>query len=99
MSSPRHAHASLDGLVTGDSFGDSWFTRSDEPAEELWAAREPRPAPWLWTDDSAAENLESVRPVGQRCCSTYLFGHGARVHRSVPVPQVGFALNCRTGKG
>lgn len=53
MSSPQHAHASLDGLVTGDAFGDSWFTRSDEPAEELWAARELRPAPWLWTDDSA----------------------------------------------
>ncbi|WP_328675288.1 ADP-ribosylglycohydrolase family protein [Streptomyces sp. NBC_00343] len=53
MSSPHHAHASLDGLVMGDAFGDGWFTRSDEPAEELWAAREPRPAPWLWTDDSA----------------------------------------------
>jgi len=53
MSGPPHAHASLDGLVTGDAFGDAWFTRSDEPAEELWAAREPRPAPWPWTDDSA----------------------------------------------
>lgn len=53
MSGPPHAHAGLDGLVTGDAFGDAWFTRSDEPAEELWAAREPRPAPWLWTDDSA----------------------------------------------
>ncbi|MEV6507559.1 ADP-ribosylglycohydrolase family protein [Streptomyces sp. NPDC051642] len=53
MSSPHHAHASLDGLVMGDAFGDSWFTRSAEPAEELWAARELRHAPWLWTDDSA----------------------------------------------
>ncbi|MFF6989080.1 ADP-ribosylglycohydrolase family protein [Streptomyces sp. NPDC010273] len=53
MSSPQHAHASLDGLVLGDAFGDSWFTRSDEDAEELWAARELRPAPWSWTDDSA----------------------------------------------
>ncbi|MGQ4479821.1 ADP-ribosylglycohydrolase family protein [Streptomyces sp. SAS_276] len=53
MSSPHHAHASLDGLVMGDAFGDSWFTRSDEDAEELWAARELRPAPWSWTDDSA----------------------------------------------
>lgn len=53
MSSPHHAHASLDGLVMGDAFGDGWFTRSDEPAEELWATRELRPAPWLWTDDSA----------------------------------------------
>lgn len=53
MSGPRHAHASLDGLVTGDAFGDGWFTRSDEDAEGLWAAREPRPAPWAWTDDSA----------------------------------------------
>ncbi|MER6785218.1 ADP-ribosylglycohydrolase family protein [Streptomyces sp. NPDC000658] len=53
MTGPQHAHAGLDGLVTGDAFGDSWFTRSDEPAEALWAAREPRPAPWLWTDDSA----------------------------------------------
>lgn len=53
MIGPQHAHACLDGLVTGDAFGDSWFTRSDEPAEALWAAREPRPAPWPWTDDSA----------------------------------------------
>ncbi|MFF5306422.1 ADP-ribosylglycohydrolase family protein [Streptomyces sp. NPDC013161] len=53
MSSPHHAHASLDGLVMGDAFGDGWFTRSDEDAEELWAARKLRPAPWLWTDDSA----------------------------------------------
>jgi len=53
MSSPHHAHASLDGLVTGDAFGDGWFTRSDESAEELLAARELRPAPWSWTDDSA----------------------------------------------
>jgi ADP-ribosylglycohydrolase len=53
MSSPHHAHASLDGLVMGDAFGDGWFTRSDEDAEELWAARELRPVPWLWTDDSA----------------------------------------------
>ncbi|MCX4816180.1 ADP-ribosylglycohydrolase family protein [Streptomyces sp. NBC_01239] len=53
MSSPQHAHTSLGGLVMGDAFGDSWFTRSDEDAEELWAARELRPAPWSWTDDSA----------------------------------------------
>ncbi len=53
MSSLHHAHASLDGLVLGDAFGDGWFTRSDEDAEELWAARELRPAPWSWTDDSA----------------------------------------------
>ncbi|MDX3640589.1 ADP-ribosylglycohydrolase family protein [Streptomyces sp. MB09-02B] len=53
MTSPHHARASLDGLVLGDAFGDSWFTRSDDNAEELWAARAPRPAPWLWTDDSA----------------------------------------------
>ncbi|MEU2288746.1 ADP-ribosylglycohydrolase family protein [Streptomyces sp. NPDC013178] len=52
-SGPEQAHAALDGLVLGDAFGDSWFTRSDEPAEELWAARESRPAPWPWTDDSA----------------------------------------------
>jgi ADP-ribosylglycohydrolase len=52
-SSPQHAHAGLDGLVMGDAFGDGWFTRSDECAEELWAARNLRPAPWLWTDDSA----------------------------------------------
>ncbi|MEI5522837.1 ADP-ribosylglycohydrolase family protein [Streptomyces brasiliscabiei] len=53
MAGPPHAHASLDGLVWGDAFGDSWFTRSDENAEELWGARTPRPGPWLWTDDSA----------------------------------------------
>ena len=54
-SSPQqaHAYASLEGLVLGDAFGDSWFTRSDEPIEEQWAARQLRPAPWLWTDDSA----------------------------------------------
>ncbi|MFG2133650.1 ADP-ribosylglycohydrolase family protein [Streptomyces sp. NPDC048751] len=53
MSGPQHAHAALDGLVMGDAFGDGWFTLSSEPVEELWAAREPRPAPWPWTDDSA----------------------------------------------
>lgn len=37
----------------GDAFGDGWFTRSDELPEERLAAREPRPAPWEWTDDSA----------------------------------------------
>ncbi|WP_416978081.1 ADP-ribosylglycohydrolase family protein [Streptomyces sp. T028] len=44
---------SLEGLVLGDAFGDGWFLRSEEDREGLWAAREPRPAPWLWTDDSA----------------------------------------------
>ena len=53
MSGPQRAHASLDGLVLGDAFGDGWFTRSDDPIEEWWAARELRPAPWPWTDDSA----------------------------------------------
>ena len=55
MSSPQQvrADASLDGLVLGDAFGDSWFTRADEPAEEQWAARQLRPGPWPWTDDSA----------------------------------------------
>src|SRR5437899_2256385 len=53
MTSPRHAHVSLDGLVLGDAFGDGWFVRSDEDAEQLWAARDLRPGPWLWTDDSA----------------------------------------------
>jgi ADP-ribosylglycohydrolase len=50
---PAAAAASLEGLVLGDAFGDGWFTRSDEDAEGLWAARELRPAPWPWTDDSA----------------------------------------------
>lgn len=53
MTGPQRAHAGLDGLVMGDAFGDSWFTRSDENAEELWAARKARPQPWPWTDDSA----------------------------------------------
>ncbi|WP_405820100.1 ADP-ribosylglycohydrolase family protein [Streptomyces sp. NBC_01390] len=53
MTSPQHARDSLDGLVMGDAFGDSWFVRSDENIEELWTARALRPAPWSWTDDSA----------------------------------------------
>ncbi|MEU1178913.1 ADP-ribosylglycohydrolase family protein [Streptomyces sp. NPDC005820] len=44
---------SLEGLVLGDAFGDGWFLRSEEDREGLWAARELRPAPWPWTDDSA----------------------------------------------
>lgn len=50
---PEAARAGLAGLVLGDAFGDSWFTRSEEPVEEQWAARTLRPAPWPWTDDSA----------------------------------------------
>ncbi|MGW6706797.1 ADP-ribosylglycohydrolase family protein [Streptomyces sp. NPDC054956] len=50
---PAAARASLDGLVTGDAFGDSWFTLSGEDVEGQWAARRTRPTPWLWTDDSA----------------------------------------------
>lgn len=59
MSSPpytrsaRSARGSLDGLVMGDAFGDSWFTLSGENVEDQWAARGLRPAPWRWTDDSA----------------------------------------------
>ncbi|WP_037679690.1 ADP-ribosylglycohydrolase family protein [Streptomyces griseus] len=53
MSGPQHAHASLDGLVMGDAFGDGWFRPSEEPVEEMRAMRQPRPAPWPWTDDSA----------------------------------------------
>ncbi|GKQ34198.1 ADP-ribosylglycohydrolase family protein [Streptomyces sp. A012304] len=53
MAGPPHARAALEGLVLGDAFGDSWFTRSDEDAEGLWAARRLRPGPWPWTDDSA----------------------------------------------
>ncbi|MGW6685306.1 ADP-ribosylglycohydrolase family protein [Streptomyces sp. NPDC054961] len=55
MNSPSQApaHAALDGLVTGDAFGDSWFTLSHENVEEQWAARQLRPVPWGWTDDSA----------------------------------------------
>ncbi|MFJ7270964.1 ADP-ribosylglycohydrolase family protein [Streptomyces sp. NPDC099050] len=56
MNSPpyaRSARASLDGLVTGDAFGDSWFTLSGDNVEEQWAARTLRPTPWRWTDDSA----------------------------------------------
>ncbi|MFE9425548.1 ADP-ribosylglycohydrolase family protein [Kitasatospora sp. NPDC006697] len=47
------SRASLDGLVMGDAFGDSWFLRSDQDAEQLLAQRRLRPAPWPWTDDSA----------------------------------------------
>ncbi|WP_327302507.1 ADP-ribosylglycohydrolase family protein [Streptomyces sp. NBC_01298] len=56
MSRPPYApsaRASLDGLVMGDAFGDSWFTLSGENVEAQWAARGLRPAPWRWTDDSA----------------------------------------------
>lgn len=56
MGSPpytRSARGSLDGLVMGDAFGDSWFTLSGENVEDQWAARGLRPAPWRWTDDSA----------------------------------------------
>ncbi len=53
MTGSQHAHDSLDGLVMGDAFGDSWFTRSRENVEAQWAARDLRPVPWPWTDDSA----------------------------------------------
>lgn len=53
MAHPDRARDSLSGLIVGDAFGETWFTRSDEPVEEQWAARRTRPAPWPWTDDSA----------------------------------------------
>jgi ADP-ribosylglycohydrolase len=49
----RPAWDSLDGLVLGDCFGDSWFGRSDEDLEGQWAERALRRTPWHWTDDSA----------------------------------------------
>jgi ADP-ribosylglycohydrolase len=41
--------------VLGDAFGESWFLPSElfDTADALCAARELRPGPWPWTDDSA----------------------------------------------
>lgn len=42
---------SLDGLATGDAFGEQFFVDSAE-AERLIAARLLTPRPWPWTDDT-----------------------------------------------
>lgn len=46
------AQRSLEGLALGDAFGETFFGPRAEVAERL-AARELRPAPWRWTDDTA----------------------------------------------
>ncbi|MEU6232792.1 ADP-ribosylglycohydrolase family protein [Kitasatospora sp. NPDC047058] len=44
---------SLHGLALGDAFGDRWFSVPPDEAPAALAARQPRPAPWHWTDDTA----------------------------------------------
>lgn len=44
---------SLEGLVLGDAFGQSWFVRDTGAGRGWLAGREMRPGPWKWTDDSA----------------------------------------------
>jgi len=46
------ARLALEGLATGDAFGERFFTHPDTVARRL-AARELPPAPWAWTDDTA----------------------------------------------
>ncbi|WP_405678474.1 ADP-ribosylglycohydrolase family protein [Streptomyces sp. NBC_00868] len=47
------ARDSLEGLVLGDAFGQSWFVRDAEAGERWLAGRVLRPGPWKWTDDGA----------------------------------------------
>ncbi|MFD3467044.1 ADP-ribosylglycohydrolase family protein [Streptomyces sp. NPDC058682] len=47
------ARDSLEGLVLGDAFGQSWFVRDAEAGARWLAGRELRPGPWTWTDDGA----------------------------------------------
>jgi ADP-ribosylglycohydrolase len=48
----QRARASLEGLATGDAFGEQFF-QSDETVRRLIAGRALPPAPWTWTDDTA----------------------------------------------
>ncbi|GAA1951755.1 ADP-ribosylglycohydrolase family protein [Kitasatospora viridis] len=50
---PSPALDSLHGLVLGDAFGDQWLAVSPDEAPGRYLARELRPGPWEWTDDSA----------------------------------------------
>lgn len=48
----QRALLSLDGLSVGDGFGECFFTASHIIARRL-EQRDPPPAPWIYTDDSA----------------------------------------------
>ncbi|WP_329379097.1 ADP-ribosylglycohydrolase family protein [Streptomyces sp. NBC_01351] len=47
------ARHSLEGLVLGDAFGQSWFVRDAAAGERWLAGRVLRSGPWKWTDDAA----------------------------------------------
>ena len=48
----QRARASLDGLATGDAFGEQFF-RSADHARQLIGTRTVPTAPWQYTDDTA----------------------------------------------
>jgi len=47
------ARASLAGLSVGDAFGEAFFVGDDRLARRMIEARQLRPGPWRWTDDTA----------------------------------------------
>jgi ADP-ribosylglycohydrolase len=60
----QRARASLDGLATGDAFGEQFF-RSADHARQLIATRTLPTAPWRYTDDTAMA-LSIVNVLAER---------------------------------
>jgi ADP-ribosylglycohydrolase len=54
MNASERARASLEGLATGDAFGETFFhDRGSNAALDRIGRREVPPGPWRWTDDTA----------------------------------------------
>ena len=64
MDALARARLSLVGLSVGDAFGETFFT-TDDAFHERIRTRQPAPAPWRWTDDTAMA-ISIVEELGQR---------------------------------
>jgi ADP-ribosylglycohydrolase len=74
MNPAARARLSLEGLATGDAFGETLF-RYRSQVRTMAEARTPAPGPWPWTDDTAmaisiVEELEQHAAIDQDALAT-----------------------------